>query len=536
MNGDVPPTSCIWASLTPPLVSPKGQSIPIELPQSSFLSLESTQRFLPYLGKSGIRLQYCPNMTASADFASTLISEFESLHPVGDDIVPPSVKIRDKMVFESDHPTSPAVPLSSHPLYRESTALHPFRPASINARRAACTHISMERLYGLHQCSICLMPSPMGWVYCCVQDERNSSPKEEFPMTIVNDHVEETVNQKPRLTPSTNQETTRERLRSDDSREPAIPVPLSPWIEKAILQGHYTQYQVSMMRAQRQKAIDAVVAAERHVMEHPEHSADLPTSPIISSHHGASIFHSDTPKSEVIEQQGPQDRRIEPPEKPRMFPRCHFHACQTCRPTFRDRAWTSIEDAFAQCESDPFIDFENDQRPLMSKTAMSQIGLRVYQSPSPFPHTLRRPGFHRFNALRLSTRSLPYQLPPGLFITEDLTDPKTEVETKGFRESMKRAFRGMLDRNKDLYRDLYSTPSSRKKKLRYKDGESSEFDMDLFRQLSDELLQEASGIPLPGHDGMDGLADEEGEIEVKEGVALTEEGVDLGTADIIMSV
>lgn len=469
------------------------------------------------------------------DLASTPISDPASPHTAGDDVAPPPVSTQVTIDLESDLFGGPRPLLSASPLYPEGAAFHTFKPASINARRAACTHISMERLYGSHQCSICQMPSPMGWVYCCVQDKKSPPPTEELAMTTSNGHAEEMVNQQPGLTPSTKQETTCELPKPDDTSESAILVPLSPWIEKAILNGHYTQYQVSMMRAQRQKAIDAVAAAERHVREHPEHSADPPTPSVMTSFHGALNFHPIAPKNEAMEQVRGQDHSsIEPPEKPRMFPRCHFRACQTCRPTFRDRAWMSIEDALAQCDTGPFIDFETDQRPLMKQSAICQIGLRVYQSPYPFPQTLRRPGFHRFNALRLSARSLPYQLPPGLFVTENLTD--IEPESKGFRESMRRAFRGMLERKKASYKDLRSSATSRKRKEKYKDRESSEIDMDLFRQLSLELLQEASGIPLPGHDGMDGLADEEGEIEVKEGVAVTEEGVDLGMADIIMSV
>lgn len=469
-----------------------------------------------------------PDLPPSPPTDLASISELDPLHTVGDDVALPSVKAQDTTALESDHPTSPPDPLSSHPLYPESTTFNSFRPASINARRAACTHIFVERLYGLHQCSICQRPSPMGWVYCCIQDKRNLSLKEKFHVDI-----EEKVNQKPRSTPSTNREMTCELSRSDDdARELPIPTRLSPWIEKAILNGHYTPFQVSKMRAQRQTAIDAVAAAESHIMEHPEHSADPPTLPIISSQNGASDSYPDAPTNDAIELSRLQGRRVESLEKPRMFPRCRFHACQTCRPTFRDRAWISFEDSFAQSAPGPFINFETDQRPLMNKNSTCHIGLRVYQSPYPFPHTLRRPGFHRFNALKISTGSLPFQLPPGLFIAEDLTDQKAEVESKGFRDSMKRAFRGMLERKKDSY----STLSSRKRISKYEDRESSEFDIDLFRQLNHELLQEASGIRLPGHDGMDGLADEEGEIEVEEGVAVTEEGVDLGTADIIMSI
>lgn len=59
-------------------------------------------------------------------------------------------------------------------------------------------------------------------------------------------------------------------------------------------------------------------------------------------------------------------------------------------------------------------------------------------------------------------------------------------------------------------------------------------DLGLWRSLDDELLQLAASVHLPGHDGMDGLGFEDTEIEVEDGIAVTEEGVDLGTADVII--
>ena len=127
--------------------------------------------------------------------------------------------------------------------------------------------------------------------------------------------------------------------------------------------------------------------------------------------------------------------------------------------------------------------------------------------------------------------------PSRLTDTTDISDAKTEPESRGFRDSVKRAFRGMLSSSK---RDSTSSRSNsrppRKARFTEEEDDGVEFDMDLWRHLNDELLHQASVVPLPGHDGMDGLSHEEGVIEVEDGVAVTEEAVDLGTADIIMSV
>ena len=45
---------------------------------------------------------------------------------------------------------------------------------SMQARRAACTHLTMVRLNGTHACMVCHRPSDLGWVYSCTQDDEQS--------------------------------------------------------------------------------------------------------------------------------------------------------------------------------------------------------------------------------------------------------------------------------------------------------------------------------------------------------------------------
>ena len=136
-----------------------------------------------------------------------------------------------------------------------------------------------------------------------------------------------------------------------------------------------------------------------------------------------------------------------------------------------------------------------------------------------------------------SRRSTSTTNPSALADTIDISDARIEPESRGFRDSVKRAFRGMLsNRKRDSTASRDCARSPRKARFTEEEDDGVEFDMDLWRHLNDELLRQASGVPLPGHDGMDGLSHEEGEIEVENGVAVTDEGVDLGMADIIMSV
>lgn len=101
---------------------------------------------------------------------------------------------------------------------------------------------------------------------------------------------------------------------------------------------------------------------------------------------------------------------------------------------------------------------------------------------------------------------------------------------------MKRAFRGMITRRE----------SSRSFRVRGKGRESwieddrgrgtpgnedpAEFDLGLWREMDEQLLSEAAGVPLPNVSDFD-----LGEGGVR-GVALTEEAAQVKAADVIMSV
>ncbi len=136
-----------------------------------------------------------------------------------------------------------------------------------------------------------------------------------------------------------------------------------------------------------------------------------------------------------------------------------------------------------------------------------------------------------------SKRSADAMSPSILTNTVDVSDAKNESDSKGFRDSIKRAFRGMLSSSRrDPDHSINNSRLRRKARLNKEEEDGVEFDMGMWHYLNNELLKDASGVPLPGHDGMDGLNHEEGEVEVEDGVAVTEEGVDLGTADIIMSM
>ncbi|CAF9943357.1 MAG: hypothetical protein ALECFALPRED_011135 [Alectoria fallacina] len=425
---------------------------------------------------------------------------------------------------------------------------------SFATRRAACTHLTMERLYGDFTCNVCSRFSYFGWVYCCTQDDVPQSQATRDSISEISSPPHEHVNggekkangvDDPCMTlPAVNEDP---RLGEEDVRMPTAE--LSPCIENAIKDGHYTPEQVDKLRAQKQHVVDTARAAIDHFdqsqtnnnISPPQASTTLQSVdanphlpfPVINEVQEPSVTGSTTTNVALVQQ-----------SKIRMFPFCKFCACQLCRPTHRDRAWQRFEVVFEEDHEIPFIHYEDSNRPMASASLLSKIGLRPPRlSTRPVLRSLdSRALYSRNEAGQIffsnnNNRSYRKSADPTSSST-DIADMKIELESKGFRESMKRAFKSML---------MTRRPSSRsilKRKAREgtdtTNEDTVEFDMGLWKELNDELLKEASDVPLPGKDSIERLSKEVAEMGVGgvggvEGVAVTEEAADLGRADVIMS-
>lgn len=409
--------------------------------------------------------------------------------------------------------------MSTPSLRAEGLVPPPLVLPSIQTRRVACTHLTMGRLYGPYTCSVCQRPSQLlGWLYSCTQDDDQRISGDNGLAKIT----------------STGVDGINGSAIPDESGkvQPALATNLNPWVEKAIQEGKYTPEQIATLRAQRQKVVDAIAATEDYIQNHPENVSNIlpPLSTITSTSIDAStsLPHPSTPQEQYGKELKPPSAGAGPQPKPSIFPVCKLRYCQPCRPTFRDRTWMKFEDVFSTDSPIPTIDFEHDNRPISRVDLVRKLGLR---EPRRSRHrSLDSAKRYSMNLTRqLLPSSLHNRLSTNPIAPHESPDQGTEPESKGFRDGVKRAFRGMLMRR----RTSMSTRPIGKGKQGWDDVE---FDIGLWMDLNDELLHEASSVPLPGHDGMDGLGTEEGEMEVEEGVAVTEEGVDLGTADIIMSV
>ena len=428
---------------------------------------------------------------------------------------------------------------------RRDSAPPPVKLASTKSRRAACTHITMDRFYSYGEshnwstCHVCYLPSRLGWLYRCTQD-------------INECYLAEDASGVPN--------TAEKNMEHEQKLDPGV-ISLTPWIEQAIEDGHYTREQVLIMRQQKQRVKEAIAEIEAHFEEtlraqyiRPSLASLIPNYPTNANQINANETNTD--EMHVVPE---LVLGVEPPEnseisskaittaQPKLFPFCKFMCCQNCRPIYRDRTWQTFEDVFAQEVPLCTVDFENDNRPLADPSNMQELGSRVRKRPTlgSFESMGIIPQLDEVVTDEFVTDSSTTPLTRTTDESHDLADAEAESESKGFRDSMKRAFRGMVMRRRgssigDISKKSSSKSirSGRRVRARTTAREEYEvqFDIGLWRQLNDELLWEASHTKLPGHDGLDGLENQEGEVDVENGVAVTEEAVDLGSADIIMSV
>lgn len=401
-------------------------------------------------------------------------------------------------------------------------------------RRMACTHLTMKREYGDYRCMLCRRIPNIGWIYKCTQDEAemdNGEPDLEWGNEGGATDLDSWWLEKADADGITKTET-----RSVTQ--------LSPWVEKAILEGHYTHEQELILRKQKQNVNDKIAAAMQHFTEAEAEVAASPQQLQQSPSVDANSYLPFPVINQVHDPSNTNSLPSNPISTARIFPYCEHRACHSCRSTFRDRTWQHF-DAIFEAPRPPVIDFQIDNRPLSSPLIVATIGTHEPQ------RRRQRPLMHTFDNMGLMRpRSGKRTLESATSNSDDVADP-SEEDNKGLRHTIKRAFREMLMSRRDSVattgRSSISTttatarPSretSRRSRLRKEApvDDSEEYDLGLWTEANDKLLREASHVMLPGHDGHDGLDAQAEEVDVPDGVAVTEEGVDTGTADVIMSV
>lgn len=411
------------------------------------------------------------------------------------------------------------------PVPTQPSAWTPKKLPYTQARRMACTHLTMQRFYGESRCPICRRTPDLGYNYLCTQDENEETSMESSDQDV----------KLAEANAGSSQQSGPENGTQSGSNNT---VKLSPWIEDAIARGEYTSEQVAILSAQKQKVRDTI-ATQLELFRLSENTT--PEKSTKKSVFSELIPYLPFPLVNEVDD-GPGATLPKQPEA-RLFPYCEFRACQTCRPTFRDRAWQTFEDTI-DTDKDPSIDFENDNRRLSNPYIVAQIGFQTTSRP----HLQTFGTFNIFDSLPPQKRTLDNAtMGQGADIgaSSDIADQRIGPESTRFRDSVKRAFRGMLTRQNSTSSKQSGKKSSRsdrmmRRKLKARGEQSAEDSEDFgagsWKDMDDHLLQEASTTKLPGRDGMDGLDTHIQEVEVGDGVAVTEEAVDTGTPDVIMSV
>ena len=369
---------------------------------------------------------------------------------------------------------------------------------SLATRRTACTHLTMERLYGDYQCSVCHRPSQLGWVYLCTQDDVQV-PSIELVNKALKDSISAVADQRRIITVAKKPIYDLLQNSDPDDNIPKFRMPtgdLAPWMEKAIAHGYYTAEQVEILRAQRQNVVHVANAAVEQY-EQEAMSEDATCLPTASASNGTTDNAAANEKNEAS-----------PLPKLKMFPYCKFRSCQACRPTFRERTWERFEDVYAK-DASAIIESEKkdlyETRPLASREVMKTIGLKAPAPPAPPAHRLRRlrPGSVSDSNIRLrntdgnlGSKSLScdtesvHVTNPATPESQDVADAGLELDsgTSSFRGSLVRAFRGALNR---------SQISRSVKKQKTESESDTNIDLALWKSLNDSLLKEAASVPLP---------------------------------------
>ncbi|MCJ1310071.1 hypothetical protein MMC25_003732 [Agyrium rufum] len=396
-------------------------------------------------------------------------------------------------------------------------------------RHAACTHLTLGRVYNTsYHCVHCKRKSCTGWLYSCTQDLPTNGHESIFETIFDANHAEFTY------------------LQSEVSKLAG----LSAWTQKAIEAGEYTPEQIDILTKQKQQVNEAVLFPNT-----------VPSLTLSKADQGLETLKTD----QLLTDRACMALYL----MPRMKPDCFYRTCPACRPISRDRSWNCIDHVYGS--PDPVvIDFANENRPVSDARILRAIGNRSPTKPAylgtakclpSLPPTPRR-------IIESSTTS-----ESSLITTESeseaslsTTDSKPEgtrlIKDKGFRKSFTRAVRyaGLrhapwhtprrrLDelitkhREEEEQGEQIESLSTRYQGQREMDtidgGDMGTVSNVLRRQAADELMHlvHATTVPLPHEDGKNRLDEgESGEVIVDDGIAVTEEAVTTGEADIIMHI
>jgi hypothetical protein len=407
-------------------------------------------------------------------------------------------------------------------------------------RQAACTHLNVTRLFdpfNSNKCHMCGHTSSFGWLYRCTQDYNSFLPESDFALT-------EPQKLNCRLS------------------EQAISSHLSQSVLQGIENGHYSAQQVSLLKAQKllvrkviamqeegletlsdsshttgslsssDSALESSILLTDETPNAAQHrsteSINLPATEPVGNHEAAYLLLPVMCKDDIY---------VEP-----LFPDCHFACCHSCRPAYRDRAFQSLNAILAEPVNPP-PQWELENRRISDARILKRIGMPLHR-----PY-LRRVD-QKLDDLRHRTGDLPLGSNDNGDVVSGIEVTKGKIRRRsGFRETVRKAL-GAIDQSK--YRAKSNRSSKRSSRSSSRESLIQIPRPALFRRrkkqeegenaiVSNKALQESLALmlavntPLPraseDSDSLNG-----GEVKVEDGVAVTEEGVEMSAADILTQV
>jgi hypothetical protein len=388
---------------------------------------------------------------------------------------------------------------------------------------------------------MCRRHPNIGWVYRCTQDHEGFLPESDF---------------------TTTGETAPIIIRGATSIWR-----LKQWMYEAVLKGQYTVEQFSTLFQQRQgvkKAIfsqsDSTATPSTSVSSDDScNSTDLTSTTLTSiassypdddsemNPDENGISHQDKLYQSTITKQLLDDRDIatikgRSSASDPSYPACAWTCCQTCRPTYRDRAWLSLDAVVSgPTKAPPSWEFEN--RRISEARIVANMGL---PKPGP-PFPLDDSRYDSSSEAPLSNDGNLAESETDKFAYGALNGSRTKG---GFRATVRRTLKGAISHTRATSSESQtSSKNSSQSSLRrlgrsmlFRPRSSSQSTIAYNpRVIEDGQLQEslmlmiAINTPLPdAATDVENLHD--GEVEVEDGVAVTEEGIGMNAADIIMQI
>ncbi|MCJ1283955.1 hypothetical protein MMC26_003286 [Xylographa opegraphella] len=341
------------------------------------------------------------------------------------------------------------------------------------------------------------------------------------------------------------------------------PVKLSRWIEKAIIDGHYTAEQIDILRAQKRRVQAVIAAVQNESLSGqqanltPSRMASQRTSTVIKKSNSLcpidQVPHNTHETSEPVPVKVADTGEVFP-SRPELLAECNYKTCQVCRPISRDRAWQCFNHALLSKTQFSSPEYAPDIRPVSDASHARRLGL---WKPRPRPQT-----FTSFDNIVLTDDEDGSETD-----TTSLEDGGSGRQSRdstptGFRASARRAFQEMMTasrqpsmHNRESKDSSISAltattqkhkggvaPTKWTKEKEYKvfgDGETrlSRYarQRNLWRKecriFGYSPAQRSSFIEATPGKAESGTKKE---LVVENGVAETEEAIDLGSADIII--